>query len=324
LDAKDKSGAPFWSGPKRPPTVITFNPEDPQHMDFIIAAANLRALNFNLRKANDIGNRDVNYFKKVLDKMIVPEFKPRSGVKIQANEGEAIDTATEDTNRTEELKKELPPPTILGKFRMTSIDFEKDDDTNFHMDFITATSNLRARNYSIQEADRHKSKFIAGKITPAIATTTAMITGLACIELYKVLQDRPLEQYKNGFINLALPFIAFSEPIAPMKQKYNDTQFSVWDSFFVEGDLTIKEFMNYILKKYKLVVDSIVLPATGMSLYMSIFSKEERISQKISNLARTVGKMELYPSQKFITLEILVENEDGEDVDVPSVTLKFR
>ena len=36
------------------------------------------------------------------------------------------------------------------------VDFEKDDDTNFHMDFITAASNLRAANYDIEPADRMK------------------------------------------------------------------------------------------------------------------------------------------------------------------------
>ena len=37
-------------------------------------------------------------------------------------------------------------------------EFEKDDDTNFHIDFIVATSNSRAENYLITPADRHKSK----------------------------------------------------------------------------------------------------------------------------------------------------------------------
>ena len=40
--------------------------------------------------------------------------------------------------------------------KMSPLIFEKDDDSNHHMDFIVACSNLRAFNYSIPPADRHK------------------------------------------------------------------------------------------------------------------------------------------------------------------------
>lgn len=44
----------------------------------------------------------------------------------------------------------------MPNFSITPLEFEKDDDSNLHMDFIVAASNLRAANYSIEPADKHK------------------------------------------------------------------------------------------------------------------------------------------------------------------------
>ena len=62
-------------------------------------------------------------------------------------------------------------------FKLHPVQFEKDDDTNYHMDFIAGMANMRARNYGVAEVDKLKAKLIAGKIIPAIATATAMATG---------------------------------------------------------------------------------------------------------------------------------------------------
>jgi len=44
--------------------------------------------------------------------------------------------------------------------------------------FDFSQQNLRASMYSIENADRFKTKLIAGRIVPAIATTTAAVAGL--------------------------------------------------------------------------------------------------------------------------------------------------
>ena len=67
---------------------------------------------------------------------------------------------------------------LASGYKLTPVVFEKDVDTNFHMDFIAGLANMRARNYKIPEVDKLKAKLIAGKIIPAIATATAMATGV--------------------------------------------------------------------------------------------------------------------------------------------------
>jgi ubiquitin-activating enzyme E1 len=43
IDMVTAGGTPFWSGPKRPPTVGSFDVDKDLHVDFIMSAANMRA-----------------------------------------------------------------------------------------------------------------------------------------------------------------------------------------------------------------------------------------------------------------------------------------
>ena len=82
--------------------------------------------------------------------------------------------------------------------------FEKDDDKNGHIDFIFACSNIRARNYNLKEIDKLKLKMIAGRITPALAITTAAITEIVCLQLYTLYRTNNINFLRNCFFNLAI------------------------------------------------------------------------------------------------------------------------
>ncbi|VDI61070.1 ubiquitin-activating enzyme E1 [Mytilus galloprovincialis] len=322
-DQVTSSGAPFWSGPKRCPHHVEFSINNLDvHVDFVESCANLRAEMYGIPQV-----RDRNAIKSMIGKVKVPEFTPRSGVRIDVNDADMENNRSSgsfDENQLEELQKSIPPPESLKELKLTPIDFEKDDDTNYHMDFIVACSNLRAENYDIPPADRHKSKLIAGKIIPAIATTTALVVGLVCIELIKSLKivqgHKKMESYKNGFLNLALPFFAFSEPIAAKKSKYNDEEFTLWDRFEVQGDMTLQELLDYFQKNYNL---EITMLSQGVSMLFSFFmapaKAKERKALPLTEVVKRVSKKKIPSYVRALVLEICCYDKDGEDVEVPYV-----
>ncbi|KAF5252115.1 hypothetical protein FANTH_2863 [Fusarium anthophilum] len=327
-DSETSSGTPFWSGPKRAPDALKFDPNNPSHFGFIVAAANLHAFNYNIKSPGT----DRSIYLRELDNVIVPDFAPSSNVKIQADDKEPVEEPEssnfDDNDEIEKLTTSLPSPSSLSGFQLVPVDFEKDDDSNHHIDFITACSNLRAENYKIEPADRHKTKFIAGKIIPAIATTTALVTGLVVLELYKIIDGKDdLEQYKNGFINLALPFFGFSEPIASPKVEYQGpegkvTLDKIWDRFEIE-DITLKE----LLDTFKAKGLTISMLSSGVSLlYASFFppSKlKERYGLKLSQLVETISKKPIPSHQKEVIFEIVAEDLAEEDVEVPYIKVKM-
>lgn len=316
-DQTTSSGQPFWSGPKRCPKPVVFNINNSLHLDYIFTAANLRAEIYNINQI-----RDRVYIANVVCSVEVPEFIPKSGVRIAENDSQLSSFTTNyEDNKVMKMQKELPSPGSLKNLKIVPLEFEKDDDDNLHIDFIVAASNLRATNYDIQPADRHRSKLIAGKIIPAIATTTSVVAGLICQEFIKLaLGFKDLEKYKNGFVNLALPFFGFSEPVLAPKSKYYDIEWTLWDRFEVEGELTLNEFLNYFKEKHAL---EITMLSQGVCMLYSFFmpkgKREERINAKMSEIVRSVSKKKIEPHVKSLVFEICCNDTDGDDIEVPYV-----
>jgi ubiquitin-activating enzyme E1 len=85
-DSISSSGQPFWSGPKRAPDPLKFDPNNEYHWNFVIAGANLHAFNYGINTKG----LDASTINKVLENMIIPDFSPSSSVKIQADDSEPV------------------------------------------------------------------------------------------------------------------------------------------------------------------------------------------------------------------------------------------
>ncbi len=231
-----------------------------------------------------------------------------------------------------ETAKALPAASQLAGYRMRPIEFEKDDDTNYHIAFITACSNLRARNYKIKEANRHETKFIAGKIIPAIATTTALVTGLVCTELYKIAQNKPITAYRNTYVNLALPLFTFSDPFAPATTevvlKTGPWKWSLWDRIDInEGkDITLTQFLDLFQHKYGLEVTMISAGSSMIYFNFGAGAKKakERKNTAMSEIVKLVTKTELPPKEFFLMFTVCVSNSAGDEVDIPIIRYRYR
>jgi len=338
-DQVTSTGTQFWSGSKRCPVPINFGLdskcEDAEmfnHLDFIVAAANLRATMYGIK-----GRTDKEYFKATLNDVIVPDFTPADGVKIAANDAEAKanDNDTMDTGDVEadRIWNSLPKKADLAGFQLAPIDFDKDLDD--HMLFVTACSNLRALNYQIPTEDTHRSRAIAGRIIPAIATTTALVAGLICMELYKIVgtsrRAQNIEDYKNGFLNLAVPFMTLSEPTAPKGTKCvfkgKEWEWTAWDSIsFDRGNVTLGEFMDYFETEYNLDISML---SYGVSILYSFFANKKKVEERkkmtMTDVITSITKKEFPEDQLFIILEVIANDKDtDEDVDLPYIKFRFR
>lgn len=308
--------------------------------NFFVAASNLRAKMFGIK-----GRTDEEYFRKVMKDILVPDFTPRVGVKIadsdETKDGRSSDTRegisnnemTSIESQCSQIFRELPKPSELAGFKLNPIDFDKDIDE--HMLFVTACSNLRAMNYSIPTEDTHQSRAIAGKIIPAIATTTALVAGLVCLELYKVAgtarKKLALDAYKNCFVNLAVPFMTLSEPSAPVKTKVKlkgaEWSWTAWDSIDVTmGDISLRQLMKYFETEYNLEISML---SHGVSILYSFFANkkkiEERMDMSMSRIVTSITKKEFPTDQIFIILEVIANDLDsGEEIEIPYIKFRFR
>ena len=204
---------------------------------------------------------------------------------------------------------------IQNKIKLINpITFEKDNDENYHINFILSFSNLRADNYNIENCTFLKAKEIAGNIIPAIASSTAAITGLSCLQIYTLLQTDELHLFRNCDFNLATSHFDLYIPEGKryikdipktensFEKKVISKPFTVWDKLDLYGpNMTIKHLVDYFKNEYD--VDIEYINYNNKTLSSPEFGDED-YPKTIEELIKEKFVEDLPEKTKYIKLEI--------------------
>uniref|UniRef100_A0A8D0AU30 Ubiquitin-like modifier-activating enzyme 6 n=1 Tax=Sander lucioperca TaxID=283035 RepID=A0A8D0AU30_SANLU len=286
LDTRLKDGSLFWQSPKRPPAPFDFDLNDSLHFTFIVSTARLFAGIYNISYSEKVGHCiETNEAAKKPDSMKMP---------LSSEEEREAITQLEQAIATD------------SRLQVSPLQFEKDDDSNGHVDFVTSASALRARMYAIEPADRLKTKRIAGKIIPAIATATAAVAGLVALELIKVVGGYEFESFKNWHIRNSLISLSHFYLIQHLL------------FFYFPGmmDFTLSDFMNAVREKYG-IEPTMVVHGVKM-LYVPVMPGHSK------RLKLTMQKL-IKPSvdRRYVDLTVSFAPEADGDDDLPGPPVRY-
>eukprot|EP00002_Diphylleia_rotans_P020143 TRINITY_DN3903_c0_g1_i6.p2 TRINITY_DN3903_c0_g1~~TRINITY_DN3903_c0_g1_i6.p2 ORF type:complete len:466 (-),score=92.46 TRINITY_DN3903_c0_g1_i6:178-1575(-) len=303
-DSLADDGNLFWSPPKRMPHPIEFDQDNPLHIDFIWSFATIQARIFCVEAPRE---EDISLVKSSLALDARDDgFEDFKQALVSASVEQINDVFCREF-----YKLQISPDLIAPA------PFEKDDDRNQHVRFVYALANLRAENYDIPNESFLKIKQIAGKIIPAISTTTAVVSGLVAAEFVKILKGSPIENLRNSFLNLGISFFSLSEPAPPpILSRVGSEIITPWSKWSFEmRDQTLGELLQELREKVRLPAES-VLQGNRLVYLDSMPSHRKRAHERLSDL---------FPIASADCQDPIIHvgfDENGQTVQSPAIVLR--
>ncbi|KAH9386567.1 ubiquitin-activating enzyme E1 [Nematocida major] len=306
-DHMTEEGTPFWIPPKRMPSPVELSLENQDHRKYVESAYHLVIRTFALESLP---------FEDALKAYTEKNTLPR---------GEAGSAEIRD-KEIEAMRRDLAGEE-LQSISLQEEEFEKDSETNGHIAYITAASNIRSTVYGIQTLDALEIKRIAGRIIPAIATTTAVVSGLALVEAIKFLlwKETGIAQYRNTFVSLALSLLMASEPVAPHREKITlpggVLEVSPWDMLEVK-DEPLEEILQRLKRLWGVEIHTVM---SGLTVLFCTFYNKQKFME---NLKKRPSEI-IYPSGipqgvQSVRIDPVVEDDEGNDLPVPFVKVLLK
>ena len=195
-----ETGLKFWTGNKILPHPLQFDINEKMCFYFIKSFSCLLAECLGI----EIKNIKVDEYVREYSKNI--KIKPQKTKSFEEKSFYEIKINTIKNEINDYLNKNK------NYINYNQIHYEKDTTDINQINFICYASNLRAKNYNIENLENFKIKIIAGKIMPALITSTSSISGLLALQLYVLAQNSNCLNFRTGVIDLADNTLALGIP----------------------------------------------------------------------------------------------------------------
>ena len=327
----------FWTSDKRLPHPIPFNLENKYSFIFVKQYAQILARSLSIPIIED-DNKIIEIIKKIKIDDYIPtpvNNEEKSNIdnnnltqkekdeiltkKIKSRKEKVNNYIKEINSYFDSLKNKENNDNYADLIKIE--EFDKDNDSKGHVQFLYAFTNLRADNYNIDKCDISKVKMVAGNIIPAIASTTAAIVGIVAMQLYVLKSTENIRYLRNCFLNLANNIYSFenvrkakniteenNNENSKEKYKYIPKIFSNWDYLIIKGSLTINKFIDYIKQEYN--VNIIKIFSNNKILFNKEKKQDELLEQKIEDVYNNISSIKLFENKKFLMLEITGDIDD--------------
>lgn len=193
------TGLNFWTGNKILPHPLTFDINDEMCFEFVKSFSCLLANCLGIEISDDI-NKNIKEFSR--------------NIVIKPKEWRPFENKNFYEEKIKEIKKEIENYLNENKnaINYEPIQYDKDTTNANIINYVSYTSNLRAKNYNIENLDKIKIKIIAGKIMPALITSTSSIAGLLALQMYVISQNSNCKTFRIGVMDLSDNTLALGIP----------------------------------------------------------------------------------------------------------------
>ena len=345
-NSTDEDGKNIYIGSKHIPLVLRFDINDTMDnliINYIKSFSNLIFDCLGLDGSESDNNISGDDIKKICLNAKLPNYDGENHKSLKSEIKYNKEYCEDFVHNLQQKLKDKLSLNILDDIKFNEINFEKDTKNKNQFNFIYSYTNLRAYNFQIPQSDFIKIKNLSSNIIPSIVTSNAVITGLVTMQLYllatlmvekekynnslletkdalRLFRNYNIDLGKNNFYFYYLP----EKIIIETNKDIPIGNFTVWDSIFIKGPLSMKEFLMLFKEKYKVNISSVY---SGKSkIFNNNPDEKESCEQVVEDLYKKVKGLSDLRFKRYLILELYAKTFDGQEAIVPRIKylLKFQ